>query len=206
MEIYRDHEKEFSKYLSLANKKLNQFMTEEDSDGLLIEVKSCIDDAEKLINILENDLRGMGGQESSQFKKRFDNSKENLQKLKNSYAPARDKKEKQNLIGSQDRYKRDKMLSNNELVQQTGDILESTNRLAAETEVIGYTALNDLKGQRKVINNIGEKVNDVGINVTKANRVISVMNKRRIVMKLMMMATIVLLTIAFAICLYIKLG
>ena len=205
MEIYREHEKEFAKYLSNANKKISQFSAES-LDYLLVEAKQILDDANKMLNAMENDLRGMGSQEAGQLQRKFLNSKENLQTARSSLALARDKKESDNLMGNQSSQKREKMLSNNQILQETGEILDGTNRLAIETEGIGYDALNQLKGQRRVIGNIGEKVNDVGVNITKANRVITTMNNRRICMKLMMMATILLLIIAFAICLYIKLG
>lgn len=205
MEIFREHEKEFGKCLTNANRKLTQFSNDEDSD-LLMQAKSCIDDAEKMLNSMENDLRGMGSQEANQLQRKFFNNKEALLNAKQALTNARDKKDSEMLMGKQESNKREKMLSNNQLLQETGDILQSTNRIAIETEGIGYDALNELKTQRRVINNIGEKVNDVGANISRANRVITVMNNRRICMKIMMMGTILLLVIAFAICLYIKIG
>jgi Snare region anchored in the vesicle membrane C-terminus. len=98
------------------------------------------------------------------------------------------------------------MLTNNQILQETGDILENTHKIAIESEGLGFDALNELKGQRRKINIIGEKVQDVGTNITKANRIIKTMDNRRICMKIVMMATILLLIIALAICLYIKIG
>ena len=205
MEIYREHEKEFGKYLANANRKLTQYSTDDNAD-LLLQAKSSLDDADKMLSSMENDLRGMGSQEAGQLKRKFANNKESLQTLKYAVSNAREKKESEALMGKQEPNKREKMLSNNHILQETGDILESTNRLAIETEGIGYDALNELKGQRRVINNIGEKVNDVGTNITRANRVIKTMSNRAMCMKIMMMGTILLLVIAFAICLYIKIG
>ncbi|OMJ85864.1 hypothetical protein SteCoe_12705 [Stentor coeruleus] len=206
MEIYRGHEQEFSKYISSANRKLNQYNSEGGSDNLLSETRTALSEATKLVNMMENDLYGLGSNEASQLQNKFKKNKETLENLKNQLASAKDKKDREDLMGKNESSKREKMLTNNQILQETGDVLESTNKLAIETEGIGYDALNSLKGQRRQILGIGEKVNDVGANVSKADRIVFTMNNRRICMKIIMMGTIVLLVIAFAICLYIKLG
>jgi hypothetical protein len=101
---------------------------------------------------------------------------------------------------------REKMLTNNQILQETGDVLDSAQRIAIETEALGSDTVHTLKKQRKQIQEIGEKVNDVGANVTRADRVVLTMNNRRICIKLIMIVTILLLTIAFGITLYIKVG
>ena len=206
MEIYKDHEKEFSKCISAANRKLNTLNTEESKDYVFNDCKQSIDEAGRHLNMMENDLRGLGSQEASQLQGRFQRHKETLANIRQQLNSARDKKEREELMPSGPSGQRDKMLSNNEILQETGDILESTHRVAIETETLGNDTLHTLKKQRKQIQGIGEKVNDVGANVTKADRLVFTMNNRRICMKIMMMATILLLIVAFAICLYIKVG
>ena len=206
MEIYKDHEKEFSKCISAANRKLNTLNTEESKDYVFNDCKQSIDEAGRQLNMMENDLRGLGSQEASQLQGRFQRHKETLANIRQQLNSARDKKEREELMPSGPSGQRDKMLSNNEILQETGDILESTHRVAIETETLGNDTLHTLKKQRKQIQGIGEKVNDVGANVTKADRLVFTMNNRRICMKIMMMATILLLIVAFAICLYIKVG
>lgn len=206
MEIYKDHEKEFSKCISTANRKLNMINTEESKDYIFNDCKQSIDEAGRLLTMMENDLRGLGSHEASQLQGRFQRHKETLQNVRQQLNLARDKKEKEDLMPSGPSGQREKMLTNNEILQETGDILESTHRVAIETETLGNDTLHTLKKQRKQIQGIGEKVNDVGANVTKADRLVFTMNNRRICMKIMMMATILLLIVAFAICLYIKVG
>ena len=181
-------------------------MSEDGPDYLIAEAKKFADEAERQLNIMENDLRSMASNESAQLQKKFLNCKENLGQLKSSLLSAREKKDKDALIGSGTNNTREKMLTNNQILQETGDILENTHKIAIESEGLGFDALNELKGQRRKINIIGEKVQDVGTNITKANRIIKTMDNRRICMKIVMMATILLLIIALAICLYIKIG
>lgn len=206
MEIYKDHEKEFSKCISAANRKINAISSEESGDYVFNDCKQSLDEAGRLINMMENDLRGLGSNEASQLQGRFQRHKETLQSVRQQFNSAKDRKDRDALMPSGPSGQREKMLTNNEILQETGDILEDTHKIAIETEVLGNDALHSLKKQRKQIQDIGEKVNDVGANVTRADRIVFTMNNRRICMKIMMMVTILFLVIAFAICLYIKLG
>ena len=45
MEIYKDHEKEFSKCIATANRKLNMLNSEEAGDYILSDAKQSIDEA-----------------------------------------------------------------------------------------------------------------------------------------------------------------
>jgi uncharacterized protein involved in exopolysaccharide biosynthesis len=206
MEIYKDHEKEFSKCISNANRKLAMLSSEESGDYILNDTKQSLDEAGRLVSMMENDLRGLGSHEASQLQGRFQRHKENLANLRQQLASARNKKDKDELFASGQNAQREKMLTNNQILQETGDVLDSANRIAVETEALGNDTVHALKKQRKQIQDIGEKVNDVGANVTRADRLVLTMNNRRICIKLIMMLTILLLTIAFGIVLYIKVG
>jgi hypothetical protein len=71
MDFYRDHEREFTKSLSAANKKVSQYVSEDGPDYLIAEAKKFADEAERQLNIMENDLRSMASNESAQLQKKF---------------------------------------------------------------------------------------------------------------------------------------
>ena len=206
MEIYKDHEKEFSKCISTANRKLAMMSSEDSSDYIYNDTKQSLDEAGRIISMMENDLRGLGSHESSQLQGRFQRHKETLANVRQQLMSARDKRDKEDLMASGQNTQREKMMTNNQILQETGDVLDSAQRIAIETEALGNDTVHTLKKQRKQIQDIGEKVNDVGANVTRADRVVLTMNNRRICIKLIMIVTILLLTIAFGITLYIKVG
>lgn len=206
VELFKAYESDFSKYLAAANKKLSSISQGKSSDTLLAEIGRDIKDAEHWLKQMENQIYSWPPQQSSQYQKRIQRYHENLRTVKKNLEEEQGKKGKVELFGKAGADPREKLLTNNEILQSSGEILENTLKVGIESEQIAIDTVNNLKKQRGQIQNINEKVNDVGHNVTKANRVITVMDRRRIAIKLLMMGTIVLLVIAFAICLYIKLG
>jgi vesicle transport through interaction with t-SNAREs 1 len=206
VELIKAYEADYSKYLSAANKKLSALSQGKPSEAALAEVSRDIKDAEHWLKQMENQMYSLSAQQSAQYQKRLQRYNENLRNAKRTYDDELNKKGKVELFGKAGYDSREKLLTTNEILQESGDTLEETLKIGIESEEIAIETVNNLKKQRGQILGINEKVNDVGTNVTKANRTISTMDKRRIVMKLMMMATIVLLVIAFCICLYMKLG
>ena len=206
VELFKAYETDFSKYLSAANKKISASNQGKNLDNALADAARDIKDAEHWLKQMENQIFSLPAQQSSQYQKRIQRYNENLRTVKKSLEEEQGKKGKVELFGKAGSDPREKLLTNNEILQDSGETLENTLKVGIESEQIAIDTMNNLKKQRGQIVNINEKVNDVGHNVTKANRTITTMDRRRIVMKLLMMGTIVLLIIAFAICLYIKVG
>lgn len=205
-ELLKAYESDFSKHCSSANKKLASISNGKANDSIFNDISKDIKDAEHWLKQMENQLFQLPPNLANQYQKKIQRYNENLKNLKRSLDDEQGKKGKVELFGKAQNDHREKILTNNEILQSSGDILEDTLKVGIETEQIANDTMHNLKKQRAQIQNIGEKVNDVGNNVTKANRTIGVMDRRRICMKLMMIGTIILLTIAFAICLYIKVG
>lgn len=157
---------------------------------------------------MENQIYSLSAQQSNQYSKRIQRHNENLRTVKKNLEDEMSKKGKVELFGKAGSTsdQREKLLTNNEVLQVSGETLENTLKIGIESEQIAIDTMNNLKKQRGQILNINEKVNDVGVNITIANRTITTMDRRRIAMKMIMMATIVLLVIAFVICLYIKIA
>jgi small-conductance mechanosensitive channel len=206
VELFKAYEADFSKYLSAANKKISALSQGRSTDSALTDIARDIKDSEHWLRQMENQIYSLPAQQSAQYQKRIQRYAENLKNVKRSLEEEQSKKGKVELFGKAPGDQREKLLTNNEILQGSGEVLEDTLKIGVETEQIAIDTVNTLKKQRGQIQNINEKVNDVGHNVTKANRTIGTMDRRRIAIKLLMMGTIVLLIIAFAICLYIKIG
>lgn len=158
---------------------------------------------------MENEIMTLPPSLSSQYQPRLKRHQENVQGLKKSLSNEQTRKNKIDLMGKPNTFgpdKRDKLLSSNELLQDSGQTLERTYKVGLESEKIAGATMETLKGQRQQIININDKVNDVGTNVNQANRVITKMDRRRIWMKLIMIVIILMLIVAIAIMLYIKIG
>mmetsp|Transcript_4638 Transcript_4638/g.4527 ORF Transcript_4638/g.4527 Transcript_4638/m.4527 type:complete len:157 (-) Transcript_4638:4-474(-) len=156
---------------------------------------------------MENEIISLPPNVSSQYQPRLKRHQENLLSLKKSLNNEQARKNKVDLMGNAAGVdKRTGLISQNELLQETGETLERTYKVGLDAEATANNTMNVLKVQRKQIQDINEKVNDVGTNVNKANRVITSMDRRRKWMKLIMLVIIILLMIAIAIALYIKVG
>ncbi len=206
VELFKAYESDYSKYLAAANKKLSSMGQSKSPDTLASEIARDIKDAEHWLKQMENQIYTWPPQQASQYQKRIQRYNDSIRAVKKSLEEEQNRKGKVELFGKAGADPRDKLLTNNEILQSSGETLENTLKIGIESEQIAIDTVNNLKKQRGQILNINEKVNDVGHNVTKANRVIGVMDRRRIAIKLLMMGTIVLLVIAFIICLYLKLG
>jgi vacuolar-type H+-ATPase subunit I/STV1 len=206
VELLKAYETDLSKHVSSANKKLASISGGKSSDSAISDILKDIKDAEHWLKQMENQLFQLPQSLAGQYQKKIQRYQETIKNLKKSLEDEQNKKGKVELFGKAQNDQREKLLTNNEILQSSGDVLEDALKVGIETEQIANDTMHNLKKQRGQIQNINEKVNDVGNNVTKANRTIGVMDRRRICIKLVMMATIVLLVIAFAICLYIKVG
>mmetsp|Transcript_19349 Transcript_19349/g.19336 ORF Transcript_19349/g.19336 Transcript_19349/m.19336 type:complete len:182 (-) Transcript_19349:116-661(-) len=179
-ELFKGYENDFSKYIASANKKIALLPSAPKPDAILAEAKHDIQDAEHWLRQMESEILTMPAQLSSQYQPRLKRHQENLLQLKKSLSSEQTRKNKVDLMGKTGPDGREKLLNSNEILQESGDTLERTYRLGLESEQIASDALGNLKGQRVQIQKINEKVNDVGSNVNKANRVIGSMNRRRI--------------------------
>ena len=206
VELLKAYETDLSKNITSANKKLSAISGGKSSDSAVNDISKEIKDAEHWLKQMENQLFQLPQNLASQYQKKIQRYQDTIKNLKRSLEDEQSKKGKVELFGKAQNDQREKLLTNNEILQDSGDVLEDALRVGVETEQIANDTMHNLKKQRGQIQNINEKVNDVGNNVTKANRTIGVMDRRRICIKLIMMATIVLLTIGFAIALYIKVG
>jgi DNA repair exonuclease SbcCD ATPase subunit len=205
-ELLKTYEKDFSKHFAGANKKLSSVTTTPNPEQLIREAKQDVSEAERWLNQMEMELRNLQPNIASQFQAKIARHRESLAKVKQSLIVEEQRKAKVDLMGKEGSDARDKLLSANEALQASGETLERTLKVGAETEQIGNDTLNTLKAQRRQIQGIGEKVEDVGTNLNSANRVITTMDRRRLWMKIIMYIVILMLIIAIAALLFVKLG
>ena len=144
--------------------------------------------------------------QSSQFRPKLNRYKDTYTQLAEEIKAEDTKTSKQALIGNRMDDPREKLLTNNEIIQASGEGLERAHKLGLESEQIGYDVMHNLKSQRKQVGGISDKVEDVGSNVRKANNLITTMDRRRIWMKITMLGIIILLILAICLVLILKLG
>lgn len=204
-ELLKSYETDFSRFLANANKKISALSGPGNPDSIFKDVKSDLMEADISLKQFENELRASPPNIATQYQQRLKRHQENLSQLKRTLAGEEQRRQRRDLVGGVDDDPRERLLAANEILQDTGESLDRTLKVGLESEQMANDTLNELKRQRGQIIGINEKVNDVGTNVNSANRVIGRMDRRRIWMKLMMLITIVLLLIANAVVLYIKL-
>mmetsp|Transcript_6628 Transcript_6628/g.11693 ORF Transcript_6628/g.11693 Transcript_6628/m.11693 type:complete len:208 (-) Transcript_6628:1742-2365(-) len=205
-ELLKTYEKDFSKYFASANKKVSSIPTTAAPEQLIKDAKSDLVEAERWLNQMEMELRNLQPSIASQFQAKISRHRENVLKLKQSLNVEEQRKQKVDLMGREGPDARDKLLSANEALQASGETLERTLKIGAETEQIGNDTLNSLKQQRRQIIGINDKVEDVGTNLNSANRVITVMDRRRLWMKIIMYIIILMLIAAIIGVVIFKLG
>ena len=204
-ELLKSYEQDFSRFLANANKKVSALSGPGNADAIVKDIKTDLMEAEKCLKQFENELRSSPANIANQYQQRLKRHQDNLSQLKRTLNNEDQRRQRKDLMGAGSDDPREKLLSANEILQDTGESLDRTLKLGLDSEQLANDTLNDLKRQRGQIIGINEKVNDVGTNVNSANRVIGRMDRRRIWMKLLMLVTIVLLLIANAVVLYIKL-
>lgn len=205
-ELFKGYENDFSKHIASANKKIALLPSAPKPDNLLTEAKADLQDAERWLRQMESELVSMPAQLSSQYQPRLKRHQENLMQIKKSLSSEQTRKQKIDLMGKAGPDGREKLLTSNEILQDSGDTIERTYRLGLESEQIASETMGNLKSQRHQIQKINEKVNDVGSNVNKAQRVITSMNTRRLWLKVLMIIIILMLVIGNCVALYLKVG
>lgn len=205
-ELLKTYEKDFSKYFASANKKVSAIPATPNPEQLVKEAKQDLAEADRWLNQMELELRNLQPNIASQFQAKISRHRENVSKLKQSLNVEEQRKAKTDLMGREGPDSRDKLLSANEALQGSGETLERTLKVGIETEQIGNDTLNTLKQQRRQIQGINDKVEDVGTNLGSANRVITVMDRRRLWMKAIMYIIILMLLAAIVAVVIFKLG
>jgi myosin heavy subunit len=200
-ELFTSYEKDFIKNIQAANKKLS---APDRHDSMLKLARQDCTEAEHWLILMEKEYMNISPEIGKQFQGKLKRHKENLVTLKKNLLNEETRKSARELLNSSEGDPRAPLLSGNETLQKSGETLERALKVGNETERLGTDTLNTLKGQRRQIQGINEKVNDVGSNLKQATRVVTVMDRRRLTMKFVMMGIIVMLTIAVLLVLYVR--
>jgi hypothetical protein len=203
VELVKGYEQDFLKHLASTNKKIAGFDSLQGQDAQLSNIKHGLAQAEASLKNMEKEILNLTPQQATLYGPRVRRHQENLAVLGKSVKEIDFKRGKAELLGKREDT-REKLLTSNEILQDSGEALDRIHKLGLQTEDIGYNTLGTLKKQRVTIENIHDKVNDVDTNVSKANRTVTEMNSRRLWMKFMMYGIIFLLVGAICILLYVK--
>ena len=203
VELVKGYEQEFLKHLASTNKKISGFEGAVNQESLLSDIKHGLSQAENSLKSMEREILNLTQQQATLYGPRVRRHQENLAIMTKSAREIDFKKGKIDLLGKKEE-SREKLLSADEILQDSGEALDRIHKIGLQTEEMGYGTMGTLKKQRITIQNIGDKTNDVDTNVGRANRTITEMNSRRLWMKFMMYGIIFLLIGAICIILYIK--
>jgi myosin heavy subunit len=205
VELAKGYEQEFIKNLAMVNKKIAGYESSLNQESALTDIKHGINQADNCLKNMEKEILNLTPQQANLFAPRVKRHTEALATSRKSLREIDFKRSKTDLMGSKREDSRDKLLTGNEILQNSGEALDRINKLAKDTEDIGYQSMDNLKRQRLTIQGINDKTNDVAHNVAFSGRTITEMNSRRLWMKCMMYGIIFLLIAAICILLYIKL-
>jgi vesicle transport through interaction with t-SNAREs protein 1 len=159
-EMFKGYERDFSKHLASANKRISSFSGTAPSEGLINEAKDDLQQAERCLKLMENELTSLPPQLASQYQPRIKRHQDNIKALKQSLNQEQLAQNRTALVGQAGKTsdKREQLLGANETLQNSGETLERALKLGLETEALGNDTMNDLYRQRKQIQNINEKV------------------------------------------------
>jgi len=101
---------------------------------------------------------------------------------------------------------REQLLSATERVRATGDRIKQGKQTLLETEELGVSILQDLHKQRETIVHARDNLHEADDNLGRARRVLSVMSRRAMTNKLILVAICMLLMASIGVVIYFKLG
>ena len=193
-QIFKAYEQDFTKSISAANKKTQLVGRAQNKEDAIADAKTNVLEAERSFKLMEKELMSIPPNLSTQYQQKLKRHKENLNAVKLNLDNENSRKQKTDLMGNPND-QRNALLNGNQILADTGDLLDDTLKVGLETEQIGGSTLNTLKEQRKQIQNIDAGVNDVDQNLNKANSILTTMDRRRLCMKCIMIFMIIVLII-----------
>eukprot|EP00045_Choanoeca_perplexa_P003404 m.30972 g.30972 ORF g.30972 m.30972 type:complete len:210 (+) comp12022_c1_seq2:137-766(+) len=166
------------------------------------EAQSEIEKADDYLFDMEDEVRNAPPVPRQKMNSKVTSYKQELLKLKRSIQSGSDRSD---LLGDrQAPSSRDQALSNRQVQNQTSDRIANTQRLAAESEMIGEQVMVDLHDQRETIVRSGQKLRGVDTNLSRANKVLNGMTRRIMTNKIIMMVTIFCLMGILGVVIYLK--
>lgn len=200
-ELFRHYEKEFGKHLAGGNKKLALYSTVPDKKALHSELQFHVSEAEKAVRMMENQLFAMSPSESSQLKNKLNRHRETLKNLK---SVSSQRKDTQQLLPNT-RNLRSAQVQDARTVADSGASLDRSLALGDQTHSLATSTLTALQTQRSQLHSVKGKVSDVGTGISAANRVLTRLDRRRLLTKFLLLLIVFLLLVANTLLLVLKL-
>ncbi|CAG9317311.1 VTI1_2 [Blepharisma stoltei] len=213
-ELFLSFEKDFCDYMNLIKSELqSQFQSQETNGSIMSKIEKDIIEAEKCLRQMEIETSMMPAnsrQSLQQEIRKFRNDLEIAKRqIRQEQALISDQKSKEMLMGTSlnkknNNEQKERLLGANSLfIQQEGLIFEA-KKYALEAENSSIEALSELKNQRETIQRSIQRNREVNENLTKGNRLISLMQSRAIQNKLIVYGIMILLSACLMFLVYMK--
>merc|ERR1712224_932714 len=99
---------------------------------------------------------------------------------------------------------RERLLATTDRINRTGDNIRQSKQTLLETEELGVSILQDLHRQRETITHARDTLHGVDDNITKSRKILSVMARRILQNKAIMIGIIMLLVGSIGLIIYFK--
>jgi hypothetical protein len=134
--------------MATANKISSGLDRAPNKQDVIYDAKRSLQSAEDSLKNMEKELMSIDPAISNQYSGKLKRHRDNYNRLKQNLENESHRSNKSELIGKPNDT-REHLLAGNEILQDTGDLLDNTLKIGLETENIGGSTLATLKDQRK---------------------------------------------------------
>mmetsp|Transcript_7019 Transcript_7019/g.17929 ORF Transcript_7019/g.17929 Transcript_7019/m.17929 type:complete len:222 (+) Transcript_7019:179-844(+) len=214
--IFDGYEREYCELSTTLGRKTSQ-LGRVAGDVKVQKVKEVNDDvaeAEALIRRMDLEARSLPPNKKGPLLSKLREYKADLSKLKNDAKRASDmssdgmNRAELGLVGdswsASSAAQRERLLATTDRINNTGERIRQSKQTLLETEELGVNILQDLHRQRDTIVHSRDTLHGVDDNITKSRKILSVMARRIMQNKAIMMGIILLLVGSIGMVVYFK--
>lgn len=159
-DLFKSYESDFKIAYNEAQLKLNkiQLLSGDERSGTMKEVEQLLDECYDIIDQLNLEVQNISSVNRSSFNAKVRSYRNDLDGVKSNLKKYMDDLDRQILFNGQNyddmtTSQRQALLSSNASLERSSNRLKDSSRIALETENVGASILNDLRGQREQIVN-----------------------------------------------------
>ncbi|ODQ83044.1 hypothetical protein BABINDRAFT_31452 [Babjeviella inositovora NRRL Y-12698] len=205
-ELFQTYESEYELAHQEAEQKLSQIsdLAGDKRRTAMRDVERATDECLEILDQMNLEIQNMSTNERSSYNAKLRTYKATVDKSKKQLKFLQDNTNRDELFlgrtqessdPSSHDYQRQQLLKNNASLERSSDRLRDSQRVALETEEIGSSILNDLRGQREQLVNSRNQLIDADGYVDKSIRTLRSMTRRLAANKLISYAIIAVLVI-----------
>ncbi|KAJ3431288.1 vesicle transport v-snare 13 [Anaeramoeba flamelloides] len=212
-ELFDTLEEDFEEQSRDLREKIQQIPNSvgEPKKKLIRQAKNILSDVKETVEVMQKEY----GRSSNKYSKKIrmyrqdaKSLEQKLHKAENSFPNTR--KERDELLSG--RHKKDKerlgerqkLLASHQRVKNSEDSLNRSLRTSAQTEEIGQEILQELHGQRQTLEETKDNLDEIDEEVDRGGKLISVMWRRAITNKLILIIVIIFLLALIGLIVYLS--